>query len=82
MTSADGWRTLGYLRGMRYPDGGGLDAAERTRREQVRLALQTSALQSSFTHKLTSWRDAMAEKLRPWLPPERDEDVRRFRLTR
>ena len=23
---------------MRYPDGGGLDAAERTRREQVRLA--------------------------------------------
>ena len=36
--SADGWRALGYLRGMRYPDGGGLDAAERTRREQVRLA--------------------------------------------
>src|SRR5207253_4893176 len=24
--------------GMRYPDGGGLDAAERARREQVRLA--------------------------------------------
>ena len=27
-----------YARGMRYPDGGGLDAAERGRREQVRLA--------------------------------------------
>jgi hypothetical protein len=27
-----------YLRGIRYPDGGGLDAAERARREQVRLA--------------------------------------------
>ena len=24
--------------GMRYPDGGGLDAAERARRERVRLA--------------------------------------------
>ena len=34
---ADGWRVVRYLRGMRYPDGGGLDAAERTRREQVRL---------------------------------------------
>jgi len=28
----------GYAGGMRYPDGGGLDAAERARREQVRLA--------------------------------------------
>ena len=28
---------LGYARRMRYPDGGGLDAAERARREQVRL---------------------------------------------
>ena len=27
-----------YARGMRYPDGGGLTAAERARREQVRLA--------------------------------------------
>jgi transposase len=27
-----------YAGGMRYPDGGGLDAAERARREQVRLA--------------------------------------------
>jgi transposase len=36
--SADGWRALRYLRCMRYPDGGGLDAAERARREQVRLA--------------------------------------------
>jgi hypothetical protein len=29
-----------YLRGMRYPDGGGLDAAERARSEQVRLAAE------------------------------------------
>ena len=29
---------LRYARRMRYPDGGGLDAAERARREQVRLA--------------------------------------------
>jgi len=28
----------GYAGGMRYPDGGGLDAAERARREKVRLA--------------------------------------------
>jgi Homeodomain-like domain-containing protein len=28
----------GYAAGMRYPDGGGLDAAERARREKVRLA--------------------------------------------
>ncbi len=31
-------RLVGYARVMRYPDGGGLDAAERARREQVRLA--------------------------------------------
>jgi transposase len=36
--SGDGWRALRYLKVMRYPDGGGLDAAERARREQVRLA--------------------------------------------
>jgi transposase len=29
---------LGYARSMRYPDGGGLDAAERARRERLRLA--------------------------------------------
>jgi hypothetical protein len=28
---------VGYAGGMRYPDGGGLDAAERARREKVRL---------------------------------------------
>src|SRR5215467_1616503 len=38
MGSADGCCGLRYLRGMRYPDGGGLDAGERARREQVRLA--------------------------------------------
>jgi hypothetical protein len=33
-----GWPVLRYARLMRYPDGGGLDAAERARRKQVRLA--------------------------------------------
>ena len=37
MGSADGCRGVRYLIGMRYPDGGGLDAGERARREQVRL---------------------------------------------
>jgi transposase len=31
------WRAVRYAGGMRYPDGGGLTAAERARREQVRL---------------------------------------------
>ncbi len=31
-------RRVSYARVMRYPDGGGLDAAERGRRERVRLA--------------------------------------------
>src|SRR3954465_15494215 len=34
----DGWRTVRYAGGMRYPDGGGLTAAGRARREQVRPA--------------------------------------------
>src|SRR5882724_2250985 len=34
----DGWRTVRYAGVMRYPDGGGLTAAERARRELVRLA--------------------------------------------
>jgi hypothetical protein len=33
----DGLRVVRYAGGMRYPDGGGLTAAERARREQVRL---------------------------------------------
>ena len=36
-TAGDGWPALRYAGSMRYPDGGGLDAAERARREQVRL---------------------------------------------
>ena len=32
------WRVMRYARTMRYPDGGGLTAAERARRERVRLA--------------------------------------------
>ena len=31
-------RVVRYARAMRYPDGGGLTAAERARRERVRLA--------------------------------------------
>src|SRR5258706_9194038 len=38
VTSRDGWRILRYAGIMRYPDGGGLTAQERARREQVRLA--------------------------------------------
>lgn len=34
----DGWCELRYAGGMRYPDGGGLTAEERDRREQVWLA--------------------------------------------
>src|SRR4051794_24063551 len=34
----DSRRSLRYARNMRYPDGGGLDAEERARRERVRLA--------------------------------------------
>jgi transposase len=34
----DGWRGPRYAGGMRYPDGGGLTAEERARREQVRFA--------------------------------------------
>src|ERR1700758_301847 len=34
----DGWHCVGYAAGMRYAEGGGLTAAERARREQVRLA--------------------------------------------
>src|SRR6266516_5222159 len=38
VTTRDGWRAVRYAGGMRYPEGGGLTAAERARREQVRLA--------------------------------------------
>jgi transposase len=38
VTTRDGWRCVRYARGMRYPEGGGLTAAARARREQVRLA--------------------------------------------
>src|SRR3712207_1247746 len=37
-SSADSWRSPRYAGGMRYPDGGGLTAEERARREGVRLA--------------------------------------------
>jgi Homeodomain-like domain len=34
----DGWRIVRYAGGLRYPDGGGLTAAERARLERVRFA--------------------------------------------
>src|SRR3954471_17020288 len=36
--TTDGQRGVRYADGMRYPDGGGLDAEERARRERVRMA--------------------------------------------
>src|SRR5260370_17467570 len=36
--AGDGWSAVRYAGCMRYPDGGGLTAAERARREQVRLS--------------------------------------------
>src|SRR3712207_5634539 len=36
-SSADSWRSPRYAGGMRYPDGGGLTAEKRARRERVRL---------------------------------------------
>src|SRR2546423_15661844 len=36
--SADAWRGVRYAAVMRYPDGDGLTAEERARREKVRLA--------------------------------------------
>src|SRR5437588_9486465 len=36
--AGNGCPAVRYARDMRYPDGGGLDGAERARREQVRLA--------------------------------------------
>jgi hypothetical protein len=38
VTGLVGGRVVRYAGGMRYPDGGGLSAAERARREQVRFA--------------------------------------------
>src|SRR6266567_1497390 len=38
VTTRDGWRAVRYAGCMRYGEGGGLTAAERASREQVRLA--------------------------------------------
>jgi hypothetical protein len=35
------WRAVRYIRAMRYPDGGGLTAAERARRARVRWPRQS-----------------------------------------
>src|SRR3954469_11620573 len=74
----DGCRTVHYAGGMRYPDGGGLTAAERARREQVRLAAaevieagardQEVAKRSGVTRvSANRWRRALAAGGRPAL---------------
>lgn len=43
----DTWRVVRYARTMRYPDGGGLTAAERACRERVRLAAASEAISAA-----------------------------------
>src|SRR4051812_50141321 len=72
----DGWRTVRYAGGMRYPDGGGLTAAERARREQVRLAaaglIEAGASDQEVAKRFrvtrmsaNRWRRALADWGRP-----------------
>jgi transposase len=67
----EGWRWVRYAGGMRYAEGGGLTAAERARREQVRMAAAdlieagTSDLEVAKRFRVTRmpanrWRRALA----------------------
>src|SRR5439155_510869 len=51
----DGWRCVRYAGGMRYPDGGGLTAEERARREQVRLAA-ADLMEAGASDREVAWR--------------------------
>ena len=75
---ADRWRGLRYAGGMRYPQGGGLTAAARARRERVRLAAAewieegASDREVACRFRVTRmsanrWRRALAEGGRPAL---------------
>ncbi len=55
----DCWRVVRYAGVMRYGEGGGLDAAERARREQVRLAAVARRFRVSRM-SANRWRRALA----------------------
>src|SRR5688572_27285440 len=56
---ADGWRGVRYAEAVRYPDGGGLTAEERARRERVR---RRGEAKSSDEH--LTWADVTVRRLR------------------
>ena len=51
----DGWCGLRHAGGVRYPDGGGLTAEERDRREQVRLAA-ADLIGAGASDRVVAWR--------------------------
>src|SRR5260221_1761481 len=76
----EGWRVVRYAGVMRYPDGGGLTAAERARREQGRLAaaglIDAGASDREVARRFrvspmaaNRWRRGLGVRARPPLPP-------------
>jgi hypothetical protein len=63
---------VSYAGVMRYPDGGGLDAAERARRERVRLAapemIEAGASDPEIATRFRVWRMSANRWRRAWAP--------------